>query len=51
MELDKRIIEGKKPLDCYDTQEAKDYIDEFECQQRNSECQTFGVLDNGIKEE
>ena len=26
MELDKRIIEGKKPLDCFDTEIAKQFI-------------------------
>ena len=26
MELDKRIIEGKRPLTCYDIEEAKEYI-------------------------
>ena len=26
MELDKRIIEGKKPLDCFDTEQAKQFI-------------------------
>lgn len=29
MKLDSRVIECKKPLDCYDTQEAKDYIGKY----------------------
>lgn len=37
MELDKRILEGKKPLDCFDTEEAKRFIGK-ECYFSNYLC-------------
>ena len=30
MELDKRIIEGKRPLTCFDTEQAKEFFEKFE---------------------
>ena len=42
MELDKRIIDGKKPLTCFDIEEAKQYIGK-ECYFTNTYC-TFEDL-------
>ena len=42
MELDKRIIKGKKPLTCFDVEEAKQYIGK-ECYFTNTYC-TFEDL-------
>ena len=42
MELDKRIIDGKKPLTCFDVEEAKQYIGK-ECYFTNTYC-TFEDL-------
>ena len=42
MELDKRIIKGKRPLTCFDVEEAKQYIGK-ECYFTNTYC-TFEDL-------
>ena len=47
MELDKRIIEGKKPLDCFDVEEAKAFIGKECYLSNNMSC--FGDLNCGIE--
>lgn len=47
MELDKRIIEGKKPLDCFDVKEAKAFIGKECYLSNNMSC--FGDLNCGIE--
>lgn len=43
MKLDPRIIEGKKPLGCFETEEAKEFVGK-ECYFADSEC-CFESLD------
>ena len=44
MELDKRIKEGKRPLTCFDTEQAKRFIGK-ECYFTNAYC-TFEELNS-----
>ena len=49
MELDKRIKEGKRPLDCFDTEKANEFIGKA-CYFSNHLC-SFNNLDNVLKAE
>lgn len=49
MELDKRILPGKKPLTCFDTEQAQDFVGK-KCYLTN-DISTFANLDQFIEKE